>query len=88
MQTRNRLFDDVARVASGAASSFGGLKTEVESLVRQQIDRLMGDRGLVSREEFDAVQAMAAKARGEQERLEARVAALEAALQKQKKSGK
>ena len=85
MQTRNRLFDDVARVASGAASSFGGLKAEVESLVRTQVERLMGDQGMVSREEFDAVRDMATKARVEQERLAARVSELEAEIQKQAK---
>lgn len=79
MQTRNRIFDDMAKVASGAASSFSGLKTEIEGMVRQQVERLMGDRGLVSREEFEVVQAMVAKAREEQERLSARLETLEAA---------
>lgn len=87
MQTRNRVFDDFARVASGAASSVTGLKAELESLIRAQLERLMGDQALVSRDEFDAVQAMAAKARAEQEALHARVAALEAALGTTGKAG-
>lgn len=78
MQTRNRIFDDVARVASGAASSLTGIKAEIEGAVRAQVERLMGDQGLVSREEFEAVQAMAAKARTEQEQLLKRIEALEA----------
>ena len=88
MQTRNRVFDDFARVASGAASSVTGLKAELEALIRTQLERLMGDQALVSRDEFEVVQAMAAKARAEQEALEARIAALEAALGSTGKPGK
>jgi len=77
MQTSNRLFDDLAKVANGAASTLVGLKSEIETLVRQQLQRLLADMDLVSRDEFEAVKAMAAKARTEQERLEARLAELE-----------
>ncbi|MBT3305427.1 MAG: accessory factor UbiK family protein [Alphaproteobacteria bacterium] len=80
MQTRAKIFDDLAKVAGGAASTLSGLKGEVEGLVRQQIERLMADGGTVPRDEFDAVKAMAAKARGEQETLEKRVRALEKKL--------
>lgn len=79
-QDPNRLFDDLARVASGALSTFAGVKDEVESLVRQQLERLLADSDLVSREEFEAVKAMAAKARAEQEGLTREVAELEARL--------
>lgn len=78
MQSENRLFDDMARMAGGALSALTGLKTEVESLVRQQLEHLLGNLQVVTREEFDAVQALAAKARDEQEGLVARLAALEA----------
>ena len=82
MQTRNRIFDDLARVASGAASSVTGLKAEIEGMIRAQIERLVGNGGMVSREEFDAVQAMAAKARAEQVKLAKRLDALEAGMKK------
>lgn len=77
MQTRNRMFDDAARVAGGAFGTLAGIKREVEALARQQFERLIGGLDLVSRDEFEAVRAMAVTARAEQEALEARVAALE-----------
>ncbi len=80
MQTDNRFFDDMARMAGGAMGVVTGLKGEVDALVRQQVERLMASMDLVRREDFDAVQAMAARARAEQEALAERVAALEAAL--------
>ncbi|NQV82429.1 MAG: accessory factor UbiK family protein [Rhodospirillales bacterium] len=80
MQTRAKIFDDLAKVAGGAASTLSGLKGEIESLVRHQIERLMADAGTVPRDEFDAVKAMAAKARGEQEILEKRVRDIEIKL--------
>jgi BMFP domain-containing protein YqiC len=80
MQTENRFFDDLARLAGGAMGAVAGLRAEFEGLVRQQFDRTIAGMDLVRREEFDAVQGMAAKARIEQEALEKRVAALEAAL--------
>ncbi len=80
MQTRSRIFDDLAKVASGAVSTLGGIKAEIEVLVRQQIERLLLDADMVPRDEFDAVKAVAAKARSEQERLEKRVRALEKKL--------
>lgn len=82
MQTTSRLLDDLAKVANGATSALVAVKDEVDALVRQRIERLAGDLDLVSREEFEAVKAMAAKARAEQERLEKRLAELEAAAAK------
>ena len=82
MQTENRILDDLARLASGALGSLSGLKSELDTLVRQRLERLLADMNLVSREEFDAVKAMAAKARLNQEALEKRLAALEAQLGK------
>ena len=80
MQTSNRLLDDLAKVASGAASSLAGLKDDAQGLVRQQMQRLLDDADLVPRDEFEAVKAVAAKARCEQEKLEIRVQALESQL--------
>jgi BMFP domain-containing protein YqiC len=80
MQTENRFLDDLARVAGGAFSTVAGLRTEIEDLVKQRLERFLADLDHVPREEFDAVKAMAEKARLEQEALQKRVDALEAAL--------
>jgi len=80
MQTRNRVLDDMAKLANGAVGALAGAGREFEALIRAQIEKLLAGMDLVRRDEFDAVKAMAAKARAEQERLEARVAALEARL--------
>lgn len=80
MQTENRLFDDLARMASGAFNTLGGVRAEIEARVKERVERLANEMELVTREEFDAVQAMAAKARLEQERLQAQMAVLEARL--------
>ncbi|NQU62355.1 MAG: accessory factor UbiK family protein [Rhodospirillales bacterium] len=80
MQTRSKVFDDLAKVAGGAVSTLGGIKAEIEVLIRQQIERFLRDANMVPRDEFDAVKAMAAKARSEQEKLEKRVKALESKL--------
>jgi BMFP domain-containing protein YqiC len=80
MQTENRLLDDLARVAGGAFGAFAGLRTEIEDLVKQRLERVLADLDHVPREEFDAVKAVAEKARLEQEALQKRVDALEAAL--------
>jgi len=79
MQTQNRLLDDLARVASGALGVAAGMRGEIEARLRDQFERILSRMDLVRREEFDAVKAMAAKARAEQERLNERLAALEAA---------
>ena len=78
MQSQNRIFDDLARVAAGAMSTLSGVRSEVESRLREQLERVLAGMDLVSREEFEAVKAMAAKARAEQEDLQKRVAELEA----------
>ena len=80
MQVDNRLLDDLARLANGALGVAAGMKEETEAFVRQQIGRLLDEMDLVPRDEFDAVKAMAAKARAEQEALQKRVASLEKAL--------
>jgi BMFP domain-containing protein YqiC len=80
MQTENRLLDDLAKLASGALGSLSGFKAELDTIVRQRLERLLGEMSLVSRDEFDAVKEMAANARARQEALETRLAELEAAL--------
>ncbi len=80
MQTGKRVLDDLARVASGAAGAAGAVRDEMESMVRDRLQSVLDSMDLVRREDFEAVQAMAQNARMEQERLEARVAALEARL--------
>lgn len=82
MQTNNRLLDDLARVASGALGVASGMRDEIEGVLRQRFARVVGDLNVVDREEFEAVKAMAAKARTEQEALTARIAALEAQIAK------
>ncbi len=79
MQTQNRLLDDLARVATSALGVAAGMRAELEARLRDQFERVLSGMDLVTREEFDAVKAMAAKARAEQEDLAARLAALEAA---------
>jgi BMFP domain-containing protein YqiC len=80
MQTQNRFFDDLARVASGALGTLSGVRGEVEARLREQLERVLAGMDLVSREEFEAVKAMAANARAEQEDLARRLAALESRL--------
>jgi BMFP domain-containing protein YqiC len=80
MQTQNRFFDDLARVAQGALGTLSGVKGEVESRLREQLERVLAGMDLVSREEFEAVKAMAANARAEQEDLARRLALLESRL--------
>lgn len=80
MQTDNRLFDDLSRVATGAVGALAGMKREIEALVRQRVERVVGGLDLVSRDEFEATRAMAERARTENEELKARIQALEAAV--------
>jgi hypothetical protein len=87
MQTQNRLLDDLARVATGALGAFSGMRDEVETRMKEQFERVLGRMNLVTREEYDAVKAMAAKARAAQEALEKRVAALETKLGGAKSGG-
>jgi BMFP domain-containing protein YqiC len=78
MQTRNKFFDDMSQLMTNAMGVAQGAKTEAETAMRGFVDRWMADRDFVTREEFDAVRAMAMKAREENEALAARLAALEA----------
>lgn len=78
MQSENRLFDDVAKLLNGAAGTIAGVGREAEQSARARAREWIGGLDFVSREEFDAVKAMAAAARDEAESLRARLDALEA----------
>lgn len=82
MQTRNRILDDISQLMTNAAGVAQGVKGEAETAFRSRMERWISDMDLVTRDEFDAARAMAQKAREENERLEARIAALEAKLDK------
>jgi BMFP domain-containing protein YqiC len=79
MQTRNKVLDDVAQLMQNALGVAQGAKSEAETALKGMVDRWLADRNLVTREEFDAVRAMAQKAREENAALQARLDALEAA---------
>lgn len=78
MQSRNRIFDDVSQLMTNAMGVAQGAKTEAETAMKSMLDRWLADRDFVSRDEFDAVRAMAQKAREENESLLARIEVLEA----------
>jgi BMFP domain-containing protein YqiC len=80
MQTDNRVLDEIAKLMMTAAGAAQGAAREAESLVRGRLERLLADLDLVSREEFDAMKALAQAARSETEGLSRRVAVLEAEL--------
>lgn len=86
-QTSNRILDDLAKLMTDAAGAAQGVRREVETVMRSQAERILHDLDVVQREEFEAVKAMAEKARAENERLEARVVALEEALAQIKTEG-
>lgn len=79
MQTRNKFFDDMSQLMTNAMGVAQGAKTEAETAFKGFVDRWMADRDFVTREEFDAVRAMAQKAREENEALKVRLDALETA---------
>ena len=80
MQTRNKVFDDISQLMTNAMGVAQGARDEAETAMKSMIDRWLADRDFVTREEFDAVRAMAQKAREENTALEARIAALEARM--------
>ncbi|WP_102224403.1 accessory factor UbiK family protein [Acidimangrovimonas sediminis] len=79
MQTRNKILDDFSQLMTNAMGVAQGAKTEAETAMKGLVDRWLADRDFVTREEFDAVRAMAQKAREENMALKARLDALEAA---------
>ncbi|MGC9368786.1 MAG: accessory factor UbiK family protein [Paracoccaceae bacterium] len=82
MQTRNKFFEDMSQLMTNAMGVAQGAKDEAETAMKGFMDRWLADRDFVTREEFDAVRAMAQKAREENEALKARIAALEEAAGK------
>ena len=78
VSTSNRILDDIARLATDAAGAAQGVRREVETVVKTQIERLLRDLDVMTREEFEAVREMALLAREENDKLAARLAALEA----------
>ncbi|MCK0150414.1 accessory factor UbiK family protein [Marivita sp. S6314] len=78
MQTRNKVFEDISQLMTNAMGVAQGAKEEAETAMKSMMDRWLADRDFVTREEFDAVRAMAQKAREENEALKARLDAMEA----------
>ena len=80
MQTRNKILDDLSQLMTNAMGVAQGAKGEAENAMKSWIDRWLAERDFVTREEFDAVRAMAIKAREENQALQARIEALEKAM--------
>ena len=83
-QTTGRFFDEIGKLITDAAGAADGVRKEVEGIVRAQAERVLRDLDVVQREEFEAVKAMAQKAREENDRLKERIAQLETALAERK----
>lgn len=79
-QTTNRIFDDFAKLMTDAAGAADGMKREAETMIKGQAERFLREMDVVTREDFEAVKAMAQKAREENEALSKRIADLEAKL--------
>jgi BMFP domain-containing protein YqiC len=75
-----KLIDDLAKMATGALGSFSEVRHQVKTMVRQRVDQIIAEMDMVTREEFERVEALAARARDRQEELEQRIAELEAKL--------
>ena len=80
MQSENKMFDDLVKMVNGFAGTMAGMGREAESSAREKFREWIGGMDFVSRDEFEAVKAMAAAARDENENLKARIAALEAKI--------
>jgi BMFP domain-containing protein YqiC len=77
---QNRVYEDFTRLVTDAAEMAQGVRREAETAIKSQLERLLATMDVVTREEFEAVKEMAAKARDENEKLSKRVATLEAAI--------
>ncbi len=88
MQKDSKFFDDVAKLASGAAGTFMDMKREVEAIVMDKMEKLMGRMQLVRREEFEVVRLMAEQARAKQEELARRLGQIEKLLDSKDSKGK
>ena len=78
--TQTRFFDELAKLMTNAAGAAQGVRREIDTLVQAQMERILNNMELVKREEFEAVKAMAQKAREENDSLAQRLAVLEAKL--------
>jgi BMFP domain-containing protein YqiC len=85
MQSKNKFMDDIGQMMTNAMGVAQGAKDEAETAVKGLVDRWLADRDFVTREEFDAVRAMAQKAREENDALKTRLDAIEAVGIKKKK---
>ena len=85
MQTENRFFDDFAKMLNGVAGTFAGMGREAEASMKERMREWVGGMDIVSRDEFEAVKAMAAAARDEADALRTRLEALEAGAKKSPK---
>ena len=88
MQSQNRIFEDMSKIATSAMGTMAGVGREVETLIRGRVRDLVGDVDMVGRDEFEAVKAMAANARAEVETLKAEIAAMRAATGPTRKAAK
>ena len=86
-QTSNRLMDEFAKLMTDAAGVAQGVRREIETAVRGQVERFLGDMDLVQREQFEAVREMAARARDDNEELRRRIAELESRIAAMQGSG-
>ena len=80
MQSQNRIFEDMSKIATSAMGTMAGVGREVETMIRARVKELVGGLDLVERDEFEAVKAMAATARADAEALKAELAALRAGM--------
>ena len=85
MQTRNAVLDEFARVVSSAMGVASGVRSEVESRLRDQFERILNQMDLVSRAEFEAMKAVAVAAREESEALKEKLESLESRLERLEK---
>ena len=84
MQSENRFFDDIVKMVNGAAGTLAGMGREAEASMKERAREWVAGMDFVSRDEFEAVKAMAAAARDEAEELRARIVALETGAAKPK----
>ena len=87
MQTKNRFFSDVTKLAGGALGTLDSIRREVEEMVRHQLERMLSKLDLVTRDEFETIKEMAVKARQEQEKIDSRLAKFESQGKKKNVSG-
>ncbi len=79
MQSQNRIFEDMSKIATSAMGTMAGVGREVETMIRARVKELVGGIDMIERDEFEAVKAMAATARAEVEALKAELAAMRSA---------